>query len=66
MKLSSRLARLERIATTRACPRVWLPVEGDPSAVACTTTGERLSVEAASRLGAGHILVQYVHDWRSH
>jgi hypothetical protein len=41
MKLSGRLARLERIATPEAPCRVWLPVEGDPDTVACTTDGLR-------------------------
>ena len=66
MKLSSRLARLERIAAPEAPRRVWMPIDGDPDTVACTTTGERLPVRAASRLGAGHIVVRYVDDRRGH
>jgi hypothetical protein len=60
MTLTQKIVRLERLTVPRSSVQVWWPAEADESTVVSAANGERLSVEQAQRLGAGHIVVLYI------
>jgi len=64
--LARRLARLEALATPTPAPLVWIEDVDVPGTLVSTTTGERLPVAEAGRLGRSDIAVVYVRDWRGH
>ena len=64
MMLERRLTRLEALAVPTT-PRVWLE-DPDDGTLVCQTTGARIAVQDAGRLGPGAIVVRYVDDWRGH
>jgi hypothetical protein len=66
MDLSRKLARLEALAQPADTLRVWLPDPDDDDTVVCASTGDRLPLGSALRLGSGQIVVRYVDDWRGY